>query len=66
MPAFAELFKNFKVGKETAAQLAQGADKVALDKQSEGVELLVKKKYALTNGQLFNACWQVIWVIHVM
>ena len=59
VPAFAELFKSFKVGKETAERLAQGPDKAALDKENAGVDLLVTKKYALTNGQLFNACWQV-------
>lgn len=59
VPAIAEAFKSFTVGQDTAARLAQGPDKAAMDKQAEGVELLVKKKYALSTGQLFAACWQV-------
>ena len=59
VPVIAEAFKNFRVGQDTAARLAQGPDKAAMDKQSQGVELLVKKKYALSAGQLFAACWQV-------
>lgn len=55
----AEAFKSFRIGRDTAARLAQGPDKAAMDTQSEGIELLVKKKYALTPGQLFAACWQV-------
>lgn len=64
VPAFAEMFKSFKVGRETAARIAEGPDKAALDKQNQGVELLVKKKYALSNGQLFHACWQVRYMFH--
>ena len=59
VPAIAEAFKSFRIGQDTAARLAQGPDKAAMDKQSEGIKLLVKKKYALTAGQLFAACWQV-------
>ena len=64
VPAFAEMFKSFKVGRDTAARIAEGPDRAALDKQSQGVELLVKKKYALSNGQLFHACWQVRYMFH--
>lgn len=59
VPVIAEAFKSFRIGQDTAARLAQGPDKAAMDKQAEGVELLVKKKYALSPGQLFGACWQV-------
>lgn len=64
VPAIAEAFKGFRVGQETAARLAQAPDKAAVDKQAEGVELLVKKKYALSPGQLFAACWQVSTLWH--
>lgn len=59
VPVIAEAFKSFRIGQDTAALLAQGPDKAALEKQAGGVELLVKKKYALSAGQLFAACWQV-------
>ena len=59
VPAFAELFKHHKVGQETTARLAQGVDKAALEKQGDTSALLIKKKYALSNGALFHACWQV-------
>jgi len=59
VPAFAELFKHHKVGQETAARLAEGPDRAALEKQGDTSELLMKKKYALSNGALFHACWQV-------
>ena len=59
VPVIAEAFKSFIIGQDTAARLVQGPDKAAMDKQSEGIELLVKKKYALSPGQLFAACWQV-------
>ena len=55
----AEAFKSFRTGQDTAARLAQSPDKAAMDKHSQGIELLVKKKYALSSGQLFAACWQV-------
>lgn len=59
VPAIAEAFKSSRVGQEVAASLGQPPDKAAMDKQAEGIELLVKKKYALSPGQLFAACWQV-------
>lgn len=59
VPVIAEAFKSFRIGQEIAAHLAQGPDKAAMDKQAHGIELLVKKKYALSPGQLFAACWQV-------
>lgn len=59
VPVIAEAFKSFRIGQDTAARLAQSPDKAAMDQQSEGIELLVKKKYALSSGQLFAACWQV-------
>ena len=59
VPAIAQAFKGFRVGQEIAALLATAPDKAALEKHSQGVELLVKKKYALSAGQLFAACWQV-------
>lgn len=59
VPAFAELFKHHKVGQETTARLSQGVDRAALEKQGDTSALLIKKKYALSNGALFHACWQV-------
>ena len=59
VPAFAELFKHHKVGQETAARLAEGPDRAALEKQGDTSKLLIKKKYALSNTALFHACWQV-------
>lgn len=59
VPVIAEAFKSFRIGQDTLARLVQGVDKAAMDKQSEGIEPLVKKKYALSPGQLFAACWQV-------
>ena len=57
--AIAEAFKSFRVGQDIAARLGQPPDKAAMEKEAEGIELLVKKKYALSPGQLFAACWQV-------
>ena len=55
--AFAELFKNFHVGQGIAQRLAQEPEKPS---QAEGAQpLLIKKKYALSQGQLFKACWEV-------
>lgn len=59
MADFAQEFKNFKVGQATQEELRRGPDRAEIDKQAQGRELLVKKKYALTNGQLFKACWEV-------
>ena len=59
VPVIAEAFKSFRIGQDTAALLTQGPDKAALEKQAQGVELLVKKKYALSSSQFFAACWQV-------
>ena len=60
VPVIAEAFKSFRIGQDTAALLAQDPDKAALEKQANGVEMLVKKKYALSATQLFAACWQVL------
>lgn len=64
VPDFAEEFKQFHVGRSTLERLAEAPDRAELEKQANGRELLIKKKYALTNGQLFKACWEVRTFYH--